>query len=83
MAIQPEEKTWLADTLGFDSDRNFVFFKIEDYTDDKIANRFVNQSLSHPENYSFYGGDLYKCVAMWSDSAGEIQLSSDCTEITE
>lgn len=83
MAIQPEEKTWLADVFGFDSSRNFVYFKIDDATDEKIAGRYTNSILNHPEDYGLWQSGTYKGVAMWEDSAGEVQLSSDCTEITE
>lgn len=83
MPLSAEHISSLADQYGFDSSRNFVLFTIENATEEKILNRFTNNLLNHPEDYGTWQGSTYTGVAMWEDSAGEIQLSADCTEVTQ
>ena len=83
MAITAEHKSHLADQYAFDSNSNVILFTIEGATEEKIANRFTNSILNHPENYGSWVGSTYTGVAIWTDSAGEVQLSSDCTEVTQ
>lgn len=85
MPISAEQRTALADQFAYDSSENIVMFRIENATDEKIANRFTNSVLNHPRDYATLVGNFYTGVAIWEDSAGEIQLSSDCTgiEVTE
>ena len=83
MALSAEHKTALANQYGYDSSENIVLFTIADATEEKILNRFTNSSLSHPKSFGTWAGTVYTGIATWEDSAGEIQLSSDCVEVTE
>jgi len=83
MALSAEHKSSLAKQYGYDSSENIVLFRIENATEEKILNRFTNSSLNHPKSFGTWSGNLYTGVAVWEDSAGEIQLSSDCVEVTD
>ena len=83
MALSAEQKTALANQYGYDSSENIVLYKIENATEEKILNRFTNSNLNHPKSFGTWSGNLYTGVAVWEDSAGEIQLSSDCVEVTD
>ena len=83
MALSAEQKTALANQYGYDSSENIVLYRIENATEEKILNRFTNSNLSHPKSFGTWSGNLYTGVAVWEDSAGEIQLSSDCVEVTD
>ena len=81
MPISAEQRTTFADQFAYDSSENIVMFKIEDATDEKILNRFTNSILNHPRDFAMLHGGTYTGIAIWEDSVGEVQLSSDCTDI--
>ena len=83
MALSAEHKTALAKQYGYDSSENIVLYRIVDATEAKIANRFTNSNLNHPKSFGTWAGNTYTGIVTWEDSAGEIQLSADCVEVTE
>lgn len=83
MALSAEHKSALAAQFGYDSSENIVLYRIENATPEKVANRFTNSHLNHPRSFSTWVGDIFTGVVIWNDSAGEIQLSDDCIEVTE
>ena len=83
MALSAEHKSALAKQFGYDSSENIVLYKIENATQEKVANRFTNSHINHPRSFATWQGDVFTGVVIWEDSAGEIQLSSDCVEVTE
>tara|TARA_B100000963_G_scaffold360188_1_gene390108 strand:+ start:1305 stop:1556 length:252 start_codon:yes stop_codon:yes gene_type:complete len=83
MALSAEHKSALAEQYGYDSSENIVLFRIENATEEKIAGRFTNSNLNHPKSFGTWAGSVYTGVATWEDSAGEIQLSADCEEVTQ
>ena len=82
MPISAEHRKSLADQFGYDSSENIVMFRIENATDEKIANRYTNSILNHPRDFATLVGNNYTGIAIWQDSVGEIQLSDDCIEVT-
>ena len=83
MPISAEQRSSLADQFGYDSSENIVMFRIENATDEKIANRYTNSILNHPRDFATLVGNTYTGIAIWQDSTGEVQLSDDCIEVTE
>ncbi len=83
MALSAEHKSALAEQYGYDSSENIVLFRIENATEEKIAGRFTNSNLTHPKSFGTWQGSVYTGIATWEDSAGEIQLSADCEEVTQ
>ena len=83
MALSAEHKTALAMQYGYDSSENIVLYRIENATPEKVTNRFTNTNLNHPKSFGTWSGSIYTGVATWKDSAGEVQLSEDCVEVTQ
>ena len=51
MALSAEQKTALANQYGYDSSENIVLYRIENATEEKIANRFTNSNLIHTKSF--------------------------------
>lgn len=85
MAFSAARITQLAIEFGFDSgDTNFIHFTIDNPTDSDIENAIVKPEFPHSlKELAHRFPTKYESVVFYEDSAGEITLSSACTEVTE
>ena len=83
MALSERRVNAIREQYKLDSSEGIIMFTIDNATEEKIANRYTNSVLNHPKDFGNWSKGIYEGIAIWNDSAGEIQLSSDCTEVED